>query len=146
MNITGVYRKGNIGSGNGLVLWGYKPLSEPMLTQSTSPYIITRPQWVNGPCPNECTVSWLAFSCNKWTLFSLFSCGLPNIHIDFNVSWTQSTHKLNYSGICSYVWSWIDVLGIKFNILLLFWNGLNQIIAIQFSLPLGLSDDYLLEN
>ena len=34
----------NIGSGNGLVPSGNKPLPEPMLTQT---YVIIRPQWVN---------------------------------------------------------------------------------------------------
>ena len=38
----------NIGSGNGLVPPGTKPLSEPMLTKCyRTPYGITRPQWVN---------------------------------------------------------------------------------------------------
>ena len=35
----------NIGSGNGLVPSGNKPLPEPMLTQI---YVVSRPQWVNA--------------------------------------------------------------------------------------------------
>ena len=38
----------NIGSGNGLVPSGNKPLPEPILTRSMSPYSIARPQWVNS--------------------------------------------------------------------------------------------------
>ena len=41
------YWEVNIGSGNGLVLSGTKPLLEPMLTQTYVPYDITRPQLVN---------------------------------------------------------------------------------------------------
>ena len=38
----------NIGSGNGLVQTGNKPLPEPMLTQiSVTTHSVTRPQWVN---------------------------------------------------------------------------------------------------
>ena len=37
----------NIGSGDGLVPLGNKPLREPMLPRSVSPYGVTRPQWVN---------------------------------------------------------------------------------------------------
>ena len=37
----------NIGSGNGLVPSGNKPLPEP-IPKSLSPYDITRPQWVNS--------------------------------------------------------------------------------------------------
>ena len=37
----------NIGSGNGLVPSGNKPLPEPMLTQIFIAICITRPQWVN---------------------------------------------------------------------------------------------------
>ena len=38
----------NIGSGNGLVPSGNKPLPEPMLTQIIAPYGVTGPQWVKG--------------------------------------------------------------------------------------------------
>ena len=36
----------NIGSGNGLVPLGNKPLPEPMLTQFLVAYGVARPQWV----------------------------------------------------------------------------------------------------
>ena len=45
INVTGLNRwQVNIGSGNGLVPSGNKPLSEPMLTQIIVAYDITRPQ------------------------------------------------------------------------------------------------------
>ena len=51
----------NIGLGNGLVLSGNKPLSEPILTQIcvSTVYGVTRPQWVNTALGN-CLVS------NRW--------------------------------------------------------------------------------
>ena len=48
MNVLEPYwRQVNIGSGNGLVPPGTKPLPEPMLTRIMSPYGITKQQWVN---------------------------------------------------------------------------------------------------
>ena len=44
--------KVNIGSGNGLVPSGKKPLPEPILTQIYVPYGIIRPQYVNSLWPN----------------------------------------------------------------------------------------------
>ena len=49
MNVSGLHWWSvNIGSGNGLVPSGNKPLPEVMLTQILSPYGVTRPQWVNS--------------------------------------------------------------------------------------------------
>ena len=54
MNVTGLHWWSvNIGSGNGLVPSGTKPLPEPMLTQ-ISRYGVTRPQWVNSLVPERC--------------------------------------------------------------------------------------------
>ena len=47
MNVTGLWSV-NTGSGNGLV----HPLPEPMLTQISLPYGVTRPQWVSWPSSN----------------------------------------------------------------------------------------------
>ena len=49
MNVTGLYWWSvNIGSGNGLVPSGNKPLPEPMLTQISVAIWRTRPRWVKG--------------------------------------------------------------------------------------------------
>ena len=57
MNITGLHWWSvNIGSGNGLVPSGNKPLPEPMLNcwpRSLSPYGVTRPEWVNSSPPGQ---------------------------------------------------------------------------------------------
>ena len=48
MKVTGLHWWSvNVGSGNGLVPSGNKPLPEPMLTQTFAPYGVTGPQWVN---------------------------------------------------------------------------------------------------
>ena len=48
MNDTGRYWwLLNIGSGKGLVPSGNRPLPEPLLTQISEPYGVTRPKWVN---------------------------------------------------------------------------------------------------
>ena len=47
MDATGLYwRYVNIGSGNGLVPLGNKPLPEPMLSQINVAICVTRPQWI----------------------------------------------------------------------------------------------------
>ena len=61
MNVTGPFWwLVNIGSGNGLVLSGNKPLPEPMLTQIYVTIGITRPQWVKIPQSKYCSmISWM---------------------------------------------------------------------------------------
>ena len=58
----------NIGSGNGLLPSGNKPLPEPMLTQI---YVVTRPQWVHHCCA-VCSI--MSF----WTIFIT----RPNCNLD----------------------------------------------------------------
>ena len=50
MSLNFTDKQWNIGSGNGLVPSGNKPLPESMLTQISATYGITRPQWVNPCC------------------------------------------------------------------------------------------------
>ena len=57
----------NVGSGNGLVPSGNKPLPEPVLTQIYAPYGITRGQWVN--------IGLMAQGLQKFCLGQLTHCG-----------------------------------------------------------------------
>ena len=91
----------NIGSGDGLVPSGKKPLPEPMLIQIYVAVSVTKPQWVNGnvqrprhPVSSIFTCWHVAFSSSSSVVFSAWRLPLslsPRTHCQWDCwSWHQT--------------------------------------------------------
>ena len=84
----------NIGSGNGLLLSGNKPLPEPVWPRSMSPYSVTWPQWVKNSCIYKNVIqSWLNYSI-------LYGVTRPHPVNYCGISWIWSENVLNVCDIC----------------------------------------------